>query len=73
MGADFLVDNPGEKFVKIQRDLRDGLLHQLEEIDTSLSVYGKKCDEKLAALYDHLTKMSAVMRETVQAACAQVK
>lgn len=73
MGKDFLEENPSEKFVHLQQNLKKSLLDQLISIDQSLQVYGSRCDEKLMALYDHLIKMSAVMTESVQTACAGVQ
>lgn len=61
VGPDFLSDNPGEKFVTFQNQLKAALREQVTELEAALKVYKIWCDEKMQGFFDHLTNTFAKM------------
>lgn len=58
---DYLAANPSDG--QQQTLLKDALRDQIKMLEGALEVFGRRCDDKLKALHEHLCKFYAQMKE----------
>lgn len=66
LSAKYIEENPGAEASDLaarqQIELKESISEQIAELKLGLDVFGKRCDEKLKGLYDHLCGFYATMK-----------